>query len=654
MVITQSLRGDGNIQGTEAQRKHSETDLFAFQARLGYSQTIHSVFNGCPMRRKRIRARRVGTLFRPRLTRLESHVMPSVFTVTNTNDNGSGSLRQAVLDANAASGADTVTFSSLFNAPQSMTLTTGEILINGQLAIVGPGSSLATISGNKANRIFNTGSSPSGTAINISGLTLTDGRPAKTTDYGGAIVAVDEALTLTNCVITGNNSGTFGFGGAVAVRNNGTLTATDCVFINNTASNSGAIDVYGPSSKTILRRCTISGNSATSNNGGGLYAMNYLLVDGCTISGNIADGNGGGMSLGGKFAAGGLTIRNSTLSGNSAFVDGGGVHLGYGTSGTLLIQNCTFTANTAKGYGGGIMGGSLITSVTISAESSIISGNTTQDVTKGFDIYTPGTAKVKNCSISSISGIKTLSNLGGNRPWGENPQLSPLSYNGGLLQTHALLPGSPCINVGTNPASLTTDGRGPGFVRAFGSPDIGAYEVQPTTKVSTLLVNDVQPQRSRVTSLTLTFDSTVVFSANPADAFQLKRQGDNATVSLIGNLNNNVVTLTFVGGPIEFGSLADGRYTLTALAAQINGGNFDGNSDGIPGDNYVLVGTPANGLFRLFGDSDGNGTVNSSDFAVFRTYFGLPGPGSIFDFNNDGQTTSDDFAEFRKRFGLMI
>jgi hypothetical protein len=300
------------------------------------------------------------------------------------------------------------------------------------------------------------------------------------------------------------------------------------------------------------------------------------------------------------------------------------------------------------------MGGLLFSAVTISAESSIISGNSAKDVTRGFDIYTPGTAKVKNCSISNITGIKTLTNSGGNRPWGENPLLGTLSFNGGPLQTHALLPSSPCINLGTNPASLKNDGRGPGFARAFGSPDIGAFEVQPTTKVLTVVVNDGQPQRSRVTSLTLTFDSTVMLPTNPADAFQFKRQGDNASVSLIANPNSNVVILTFVGGPIEFGSLADGRYTLTALAAQMNGGNFDGNGDGLPGDNFVLVGTPANGLFRLFGDSDGNGTLNSSDFAIFRTFFGLPGPGSIFDFNNDGQTTSDDFAEFRKRFGLMI
>jgi len=34
----------------------------------------------------------------------------TVFTVANTNDSGAGSLRQAILDANAAPGADTIAF----------------------------------------------------------------------------------------------------------------------------------------------------------------------------------------------------------------------------------------------------------------------------------------------------------------------------------------------------------------------------------------------------------------------------------------------------------------------------------------------------------------------------------------------------------------
>ena len=46
-------------------------------------------------------------------------------------------------------------------------------------------------------------------------------------------------------------------------------------------------------------------------------------------------------------------------------------------------------------------------------------------------------------------------------------------------------------------------------------------------------------------------------------------------------------------------------------------------------------------------------TVNSTDFAALRSFFGLSGP-SPFDFNNDNLTNSDDFAEFRKRFGITL
>ena len=76
---------------------------------------------------------------------------------------------------------------------------------------------------------------------------------------------------------------------------------------------------------------------------------------------------------------------------------------------------------------------------------------------------------------------------------------------------------------------------------------------------------------------------------------------------------------------VDSAPLADGRYTLTAFAAQINGGNFDGNGDGTGGDDYVLASAPPNpptNLFRFYGDINGDGTVDASDFIVFRQYFG--------------------------------
>jgi hypothetical protein len=70
--------------------------------------------------------------------------------VLNTNDNGAGSLRQAIADAG---GGDTILFDSSLNG-QTITLTSGQLLITKTLTISGPGANLLAISGNNALRVF--------------------------------------------------------------------------------------------------------------------------------------------------------------------------------------------------------------------------------------------------------------------------------------------------------------------------------------------------------------------------------------------------------------------------------------------------------------------------------------------------------------------
>ena len=134
---------------------------------------------------------------------------------------------------------------------------------------------------------------------------------------------------------------------------------------------------------------------------------------------------------------------------------------------------------------------------------------------------------------------------------GKAPMLQPLANNGGLTQTHALLPNSPAIGKGSNPIpNLPTDQRG--FPRAVGNIDIGSFELQSAAKVSSVVVGDGIAQRSLVTALTITFDSHVNFPNGPASAMSLLRQGDNAVVMLGAAVDDSgsatVVTLTFTGG----------------------------------------------------------------------------------------------------------
>ena len=61
---------------------------------------------------------------------------------------------------------------------------------------------------------------------------------------------------------------------------------------------------------------------------------------------------------------------------------------------------------------------------------------------------------------------------------------------------------------------------------------------------------------------------------------------------------------------------------------------------------------------RLFGDSDGNGTVNALDYARFKTAFGTgtgaAGYNADLDFDNNGTLNALDFANFKPRFGKIL
>jgi hypothetical protein len=104
--------------------------------------------------------------------------------------------------------------------------------------------------------------------------------------------------------------------------------------------------------------------------------------------------------------------------------------------------------------------------------------------------------------------------------------------------------------------------------------------------------------------------------------------------------------------------LADGRFILTALAGQISGKNgaLDGDGDGQPGGNFSFGDTQ--GLFRFFGDANGDQVVNGLDLGLFRSAFGTAigdaNFDSFFDFNGDGVINGLDLGQFKLRFGAAL
>src|SRR5436305_9150933 len=76
----------------------------------------------------------------------------ATFTVTNLNDAGAGSLRQALISANTAAGADVITFQSGLSG--TITLTSGQLYANDSVDIQGPGAATLTVAASPANRVF--------------------------------------------------------------------------------------------------------------------------------------------------------------------------------------------------------------------------------------------------------------------------------------------------------------------------------------------------------------------------------------------------------------------------------------------------------------------------------------------------------------------
>ena len=119
------------------------------------------------------------------------------FVVMNNNDAGPGSLRQAVIDADAAAGPNTITF----NADYTINLTTGQIVINDDLTITGTGIGNTIIdgTGNGTARLIG--------ASNFTDLTI-------------------EGITFQNATASVD-------GGAVGIQNVTNAAIVDCSFDNN-------------------------------------------------------------------------------------------------------------------------------------------------------------------------------------------------------------------------------------------------------------------------------------------------------------------------------------------------------------------------------------------------------------------------------------
>jgi hypothetical protein len=361
--------------------------------------------------------------------------LPANIVVTNTNDSGPGSLRNALAVAN---DGDEITFA----VTGTITLTSGQLTVNSDITISGPGAGSLAVDGNAKTGVFFINS---GVTVTISGLSITNGNAFS---LGGGIYNGSATVVLSNCIVSGNSAQ---YGGGIyneGVFGSATLTIINSTINGNTVSAEGggiyAIAVIAPVTVTI-NNSTISSNSAFL--GGGIRNVSAgvganLIISNSSISGNSAgpDNGGGGVSNQGGNAI--SEINNSTFSGNSAGDDGGSIH---NAAATVELSDTILKAGT--------LGGNILN------QSGTITSN-------GY-----------NLSDDDAGGYLT----GPGDQINTDPLLGPLQDNGGPTLTHALLPGSPAKDAGDpnfTPPPLF-DQRGLGFDRVVnGCIDIGSLEVQ--------------------------------------------------------------------------------------------------------------------------------------------------------------------------------
>jgi hypothetical protein len=449
------------------------------------------------------------------------------FPVTNTDDTGAGSLREAINAANANAGPDAIPINT------TGTVTLGSALpdLMQDVAITGPGMNQFTIDGADSHHVVTTFS---GITISITGLTLTNAQCEICGPGGAAGGAIHNAadLTLTDVALTNNTASVDG-GGTVstvsaeggAIRNLGQLTIVQSKLTGNTVTATGATSQPSALGGAIMNygtltldRTTLDSNSVaatgglnTNANGGAIMNLGTLTVSRSTVSNNTASGTGGS-------------------SGNGAF--GGGINNSNDpTNINIDIDRTTISGNTATATGGNGQAGGLEIFGAASSQvtSSTIAHNTAGS---GSNLVAFTETHIKNTIISNPDGPDNC--IGGPTSDGYNltdttcgftaagdqqnadPMLGALAANGGPTKTHAPSFAGDAIDMGVSSTGETVDQRGqqrpwnfPDIADPVGGDgtDVGAVEVQDTVPPNTIIdsgpsgiTNDPSP--------TFTFRST--------------------------------------------------------------------------------------------------------------------------------------------------
>jgi hypothetical protein len=368
------------------------------------------------------------------------------YVVTTNASTGSGSLYQAIEDANSHQGLDTI----LFDVNVRDTIYTSSCLpvITESLVIVGPGADVLVLNSDFGCRVIETDDFYDN-SLHVYGLTLTQ---------GGGISGAGAGLFLDggtnyfyNCKITGNDNTYPNIAGGGVYIFGGYAYFYDCEITNNKSYIGGSGITSAASAKVFIYNSVISNNTTYSSGGakggGGIYNVGEMYIENSTISGNYHPTYGGGIYN--LLYNRKIHLNHVTITNNSADYGGGIYNRDEDENGTdtIWLKN-TIVANNSAGTEGNDLWGNFIS--------------------EDYNL-------VEDSAGANISGDTT------NNIYQTDPDLNALGYYSYHTQHHPLSSASPAIDMANESDFLPLDQVGKkrpvdGDNNGSGLPDIGAVE----------------------------------------------------------------------------------------------------------------------------------------------------------------------------------
>jgi autotransporter-associated beta strand protein len=356
----------------------------------------------------------------------------------------------------------------------------------------------------------------------------------------------------------------------------------------------------------------------------------------------------------------------------SGTISGAGALNNIGTGTAVLTGTDTYSGGTTVSAGSLIVNGSLSNTSTVSVSAAAILGgtgavgtvNSAGTVNPG-SAGSPGTINVNNLTLGPGTLVLDLSNTAADRV---NASGSTVDLTGATLSLNVgtVTPGE-SFTILTVPG--TSGGRTGTFVGLDGTPGNNTITAGGTTFTisytggdgndvtllaagsSASLVSTVQNggiayvnsslathQHSMVENIVYSFSSAVSLSAANFSISALAGTTTNIpTLNAASDVTGTVWTVTFSGAGVNTAthSIGDGEYELVL--------------SGVPG-----LASNTYDFFRLLGDMDGNGTVNTSDFATLVSTFLRATDDPLYlgadDFDGDNTIGTADFAQFTQNF----